>query len=231
MVSTKYSKIALPKPGRKIALNLILLPASSGKAAPDAIFYLLGGPGGAATTQAGASFMPRLRRDRDVVLVDQRGTGASNPLACNMYGDKPDMRAYFGAFPVEKLRACREQLEKVANLKLYTTSIAMDDLDDVRAAFGYERINLDGGSYGSTAALVYLRQHPDHVRTVTISGVAPPNAKIPLSFASRARSTRSIGCSTTAPPTAPATPPIEIARRFCDRAQAIRPGPVRRGGP
>ena len=103
--------------------------------------------------------MPRLRRERDVVLVDQRGTGGSNPLACSLFGDQPDMRAWFAEYPFEKLRACREQLEKVANLKLYTTSIAMDDLDEVRAAFGYDKINLYGGSYGSTAALVYLRQH------------------------------------------------------------------------
>jgi pimeloyl-ACP methyl ester carboxylesterase len=127
--------------------------------------------------------MQRLHRERDVVLVDQRGTGGSNPLGCNLFGDKPDMQSWFAAYPLDKLSICREQLEKVANLKLYTTSIAMDDLDEVRSALGYQRINLYGGSYGSTAALVYLRQHPDHVRTVTIFGVAPPNAKIPLSFA------------------------------------------------
>ena len=171
------------KSGRKIALNMILLPALSARPATDALFYLVGGPGGAATATASATYMPRLRRERDVVLVDQRGTGESNPLGCNLFGDQPDMRAWFGAYPIDKLQACREQLEKVANLKLYTTTIAMDDLDEVRSGLGYERINLYGGSYGSTAALVYLRQHPDHVRTMTIFGVAPPNAKIPLSFA------------------------------------------------
>ena len=171
------------KSGRKISLNIILLPALSAKPAADALFYLVGGPGGAATSSASASFMPRLRRDRDVVLVDQRGTGESNPLACNIFGDKPDMRAWFAEYPFDKLRACREQLEKVANLKLYTTNIAMDDLDEVRSAFGYDKIDLYGGSYGSTAVMVYLRLHPEHVRTATVFGVAPPNAKIPLSFA------------------------------------------------
>ena len=171
------------KSGRKISLNIILLPALSAKPAPDGVFYLMGGPGGAATSAAGATFMLRLRREHDVVLVDQRGTGESNPLGCNLFGDKPDMRAYFAAFPLDRLRLCREELEKIANLKLYTTSIAMDDLDEVRAAFGYDRIDVYGGSYGSTAALVYLRQHPDRVRTATVFGVAPPNAKIPLSFA------------------------------------------------
>ena len=169
--------------GRKIALNIILLPATA-KAAPDSLFYLAGGPGAAATSYASESFLARLRRNRDIVLVDQRGTGKSNPLVCTLTGSQSDMRGYFGeVFPADNVRACRIELEKVANLKLYTTSIAMDDLDEVRAALGYERINLYGGSYGSTAALVYLRQHPDRVRSVAVFGVAPPDAKIPLTFA------------------------------------------------
>lgn len=171
------------KAGRRIALNMILLPSLSTKPAADATFYLVGGPGGAATDSATKGFMTRLRRERDVVLVDQRGTGESNPLNCE-FQSKADMQSYFGEpFAPEKVRACREKLEKVANLKLYTSELAMDDLDEIRAAFGYDKINVYGGSYGSTTSLVYLRQHPEHVRTVTVSGVAPPDAKIPLSFA------------------------------------------------
>ena len=170
--------------GRKIALNVILLPANSAKPAVDPLFYLAGGPGGAATAYASEKFMDGLRRNRDVVLVDQRGTGDSNPLNCPSPGSKEDMRGYFGEpFPPERIRACRAELEKVANLQLYTTSIAMDDLDEVRGALGFDRINVYGGSYGSTAALVYLRLHPEHVRTVAVFGVAPPDAKLPLSFA------------------------------------------------
>lgn len=170
--------------GRKIALNLILLPALSAKPATEPLFYLAGGPGGAATSYAAEKFMTRLRRNHDVVLVDQRGTGGSNPLNCAQVGSREDMRGYFGeVFPAERIRACRAELEKVANLEQYTSSIAMDDLDEVRGALGYDRINLYGGSYGSTTSLVYLRQHPEHVRAVAIFGVAPPSAKIPLSFA------------------------------------------------
>jgi pimeloyl-ACP methyl ester carboxylesterase len=73
-------------------------------------------------------------------------------------------------------------LEKVADLKLYSTPIAMADLDEVRAALGYDKINLYGGSYGSTAALAYLRQYPQRVRTATVAGVAPPDMKLPLHF-------------------------------------------------
>jgi pimeloyl-ACP methyl ester carboxylesterase len=119
-----------------------------------------------------------------VVLVDQRGTGKSNPLACNFRGDPNDMRGYFVEYLTpEAVRACRAELEKNADLRLYTTTIAMADLDDVRGALGYDKINVDGGSYGSTAALSYLNFYPQHVRTVTISGVAPPNNTLLLAFA------------------------------------------------
>ncbi|HEX7999484.1 MAG TPA: alpha/beta hydrolase [Pyrinomonadaceae bacterium] len=170
--------------GRKLALNILLLPALSEKPAPDPLFYLAGGPGGAATNYATAWFMTRLRRERDVVLVDQRGTGKSNPLNCKLHGELTDMRGFFvDYFSEESLKNCRTELEKVADLTLYSTEIAMDDLDEVRAALGYGRINLYGGSYGTTAALSYLRQHPKQVRAVALFGVAPPDYKIPLPFA------------------------------------------------
>ncbi|MBI1763192.1 MAG: alpha/beta fold hydrolase [Acidobacteria bacterium] len=170
--------------GRKIALKIVVLPALNGKALPDPIFYFTGGPGGSSTetiARAGKTYLASLRRERDLVFVDQRGTGGSNPLPCNLYPDKNDMAAYFSeVLSVERMRACRTELEKVADLKLYSTPTALDDLDEVRAALGYAQINLYGGSYGSTAALAYLRQYPQHVRTVTILGVAPPDMKLPL---------------------------------------------------
>jgi pimeloyl-ACP methyl ester carboxylesterase len=170
--------------GRKIALNIVLLPALSAKPAPDPLFYLAGGPGGAATSYATEGFMKGLRRNRDVVLIDQRGTGKSNVLNCPSVGSREDMRGYFGeVMAPDRVRACRTELEKIANLKLYTTTIAMDDIDEVRAALGYDRINIYGGSYGSITALSYLRQHQDQVRAMAIFGVAPTAAKIPLTFA------------------------------------------------
>ena len=171
------------KTGRKIKLHVMVLPALVNKPAPDPIFYLAGGPGGAATIYANASFMTQMHRTRDVVLLDQRGTGKSNPLRCEFRGDPNDMRGYFveGMTP-ESVRACRTELEKVADLKLYTTTIAMADLDNVRAALGYDKINVYGGSYGSTAALAYLHLYPQHVRTATVTGVAPLDYKLPLPF-------------------------------------------------
>jgi pimeloyl-ACP methyl ester carboxylesterase len=172
------------KAGRKIALNIVMLPALAEKPAPDPIFYFAGGPGGAASTYTTAPFMMGLRQHRDVVMVDQRGTGGSNPLHCDVYGDPNDMRGYFGeTFPAERIRACRAELEKIADLKLYTTPIAMADLDEVRDALGYDKINVNGGSYGSTAALAYLRLYPQHVRAAAVSGVAPVDYKMAMPFA------------------------------------------------
>ncbi|HZT59237.1 MAG TPA: alpha/beta hydrolase [Pyrinomonadaceae bacterium] len=171
------------KSGRRIKLNLLVLPALADKPAPDPIFYLAGGPGGGATFYANASFILPLHRTRDVVLLDQRGTGKSNPLRCQFRGDPAEMNGYFSdRLTPEAVRACRAELEKTADLRLYTTTIAMADLDEVRQALGYGKINVYGGSYGSTAALAYLHLYPQNVRTVTVMGVAPLDLKLPLSF-------------------------------------------------
>ena len=78
----------------------------------------------------------------------------------------------------QQVISCRDSLD--ADLTLYTTSIAMDDLDDVRAALGYEKINLYGGSYGTRAGLVYIRRHEERVRSAILDGVAPTNMTLPL---------------------------------------------------
>jgi pimeloyl-ACP methyl ester carboxylesterase len=174
------------KAGRKIALNILILPALAAKPAPDPVFVIAGGPGQGAANVAktAGDYLILLRRERDVVFIDQRGTGESNPLNCTRAGNKDEMSGYFAqASNLDSVRECRAQLEKNANLTQYTTSIAMDDLDEVRAALGYDRINLHGGSYGTFAALVYMRQHGDRVRAAILEGVSPVEAKIYLPFA------------------------------------------------
>src|SRR5687768_3739056 len=170
--------------GRKIPINVVVLPATGSKREPDALFYFAGGPGSAATEDAPGivDILARIREHRDLVFVDQRGTGQSNPLNCDLF-NPADTQSFLGSFfPVDDVRKCREQLEPKADLTLYTTNIAMDDLDDIRAALGYEQINLYGGSYGTRAALVYLRRHPKHVRTAILHGVAPTNQFMPRNF-------------------------------------------------
>ena len=170
--------------GRKISINVLVLPATGDKREPDPLFYFAGGPGSAATEDAQgiARGFVKIREHRDLVFVDQRGTGGSHPLDCALF-DPNDQQSYLGYFfPLDDVRKCRQQLETKADLTLYTTSIAMDDIDDVRAALGYDKINLFGGSYGTRAAMVYLRQHQKNVRTVTLQGVSPTGQHMPGDF-------------------------------------------------
>ena len=173
--------------GRKIGLHVLVLPALAKTPAPDPVFWLHGGPGAAATTTAGAAnggFLEGLRADHDLVFVDQRGTGLSHPLNCDIGDDSTDLPSFFGRlFPNELVRACRQLLEKNADLALYTTSIAMDDLDEVREALGYDKIDIVAASYGSIAAQEYIRRHGDRVRAAFLTGVATPGIKQPLPFA------------------------------------------------
>lgn len=178
--------------GRTIGLNVVVVPALNATPAPDPVFWLEGGPGGAATQAASPvsqRYLQGLRERRDLVFVDGRGTGKSNPLKCDDVGENPaNLDGYFGKlFPLNLVRACREKLERVADLRLYTTPIAMDDLDEVRGALGYEQINLAGASYGTLSALVYMRQHPDRVRSAFLVGVATPGFRLPLPFARAAQ--------------------------------------------
>jgi pimeloyl-ACP methyl ester carboxylesterase len=171
------------KQGRTIDLRIVVLPALSRDAKPDPVFFLAGGPGqGAAQMARGLrEIFRRVQSERDIVLVDQRGTGKSNPLNCTSDSDtlkdinEPDQTG------LERLRKCMQEYD--ADLTMYTTQIAMDDLDEVRAHLGYDKINLYGGSYGTRAALVYLRQHEANVRSMVIDGVAPPDMRLPLFFA------------------------------------------------
>jgi len=177
--------------GRVIPLRILVLPAETESPAPDPIFVLAGGPGrGAASgvTRDVVDFFRPMRARRDVVFVDQRGTGESHRLQCRIVPEGSAAQSAFrDLLPADRIRACREALEPIAELRLYTTPIAMDDLDEVRAALGYRSINLYGTSYGSLAALQYLRQHPARARSLTLAGVATPAQKLPPHFAAGAQ--------------------------------------------
>ena len=161
--------------GRKIGLNIVVLPARGPKVAADPLVFLAGGGVAPATRYAGflSEAYPNLRRQRDILLVDQRGTGGSNPLECDLTTDPASAEYRDEGRFLAAVRRCRRELEQKADLRYYTTPIAMDDLDEVRRWLGYPRFNLFGVSYGTTAAMVYLRQHPEHVRTVALQGVIP----------------------------------------------------------
>ena len=170
------------KTGRKIALKIIVFPALKRSAAKDPLFFLAGGPGQGAAGIAGMGreMMRRIGADRDLVFVDQRGTGKSNPLECKPAKDEEDDDE---ATAIARLRACLGILQSKADLTKYTTTIAMDDLDDVRRHLGYGRINLYGVSYGTRAAIVYARRYTANTRAVILDGVAPTDMRLPLYMA------------------------------------------------
>ncbi|MEJ8568149.1 alpha/beta hydrolase [Elongatibacter sediminis] len=158
--------------GRQIRLHVARVPARGRSAKPDPLVFLAGGPGQAATEAwlivAGA--LHKVNEDRDILLVDQRGTGQSNPLRCPSM-DLEEALALDWEHLEDTTRNCLDSLD--GDPRFYTTTIAMQDYDQVRAALGYEQVNLFGVSYGTRAAQVYLRQFPDRVRTVILDSVVP----------------------------------------------------------
>ena len=158
--------------GRQIRLAFARVAAVSRSKHSDPLFLLAGGPGMAATTfyAMTAPVFARIHRTRDIVLVDQRGTGKSNPLDCPQ-GDEADLG---GGAIVDETRRCLEMLSSKADVAQYTTSLAVKDLDRVRQALGYEQINLYGVSYGTRVAQQYLRRFPQQTRSLILDGVVPP---------------------------------------------------------
>jgi len=170
--------------GRRIPLAVVVLPATGSPAAADAVFFISGGPGQAATRSVAevAEEHKATRVFRDIVFVDQRGTGGSNALPCVPF-PATDIRLYLGEPGPEEVRRCRDTLSAKADLRLYSTEMAALDLEDVRRALGYERVTLDAGSYGTKVALRYLSRFPRRVRAAVLRAVNPPGFRIPLPFA------------------------------------------------
>ena len=179
--------------GRTIALKVIEVDAV--RRSHRAIFWNPGGPGGSDSDNVpavlggqGEKELLALHDAYDLVFVDNRGTGDSHAQTCDLAAKRYPERYYAQLFPSAAVRACRTKLAKIADLNQYTTDITVDDLDDVRAALGYSRIVLDGGSYGTMLYLDYARRHPAHVESIVLQGVAPPGIFfIPLGFAQGAQ--------------------------------------------
>lgn len=175
--------------GPRFTLHYVIVPALARRKLPDPVFLLAGGPGQSAISLA-AQVMPlfaRLNNRRDIVFVDQRGTGRSAPLDCEEPRELALAEAADPAKQLLRLAQCRDKLlrlphvKRPADLGFFTTTLAMQDLDAVREAIGAERINLVGASYGTRAALEYQRQFPQALRRSVLDGVAPPDMVLPVS--------------------------------------------------
>jgi len=158
--------------GKELQLHVAVIPALRLKPAADPLFIVSGGPGQAASDfylSVGPAFA-RIRRDRDLVIVDQRGTGRSNRLDCAL----PDDSEFVVVDPQKLQAAVRECLAALpGDPRYYTTSIAVRDLDDIRAALGYSKLNIYGISYGTRVAQHYMRRYPNRVRSAILDGVVP----------------------------------------------------------
>jgi pimeloyl-ACP methyl ester carboxylesterase len=158
--------------GRKIKLRVARVPAKDRTTEPDPLIIFAGGPGQAATEiwPMMSHAIRKVNENRDILLIDQRGTGQSNSLKC----PQVELEEALGLDWDDLARSTRECLESLdGDPRFYTTTIAMHDIDAVRAAMGYEQVNLWGGSYGTRAAQVYLNLYPDRVRSVVLDGVVP----------------------------------------------------------
>jgi pimeloyl-ACP methyl ester carboxylesterase len=159
--------------GARIQLSIAVIPALRTKAEPDPLFLISGGPGQAASDLyfAMAPAFARIQRDRDIVIVDQRGTGGSARFDCAM----PNDAEFVDVSPSLAGRLAKQCLAAFArDARFYTTSVAVQDLERVRIALGYDAINLYGVSYGTRVAQHYMRRYPRRVRSAILDGVVPP---------------------------------------------------------
>lgn len=160
-----------------IMLKVAVVPSLSLEPAADAFVPIAGGPGASSIRfYAGwASAFERVRQNRDILLVDQRGTGESAPMSCDVEEDLVDVELTSRA----TLQAVKECLDALPHdPRFFTTSIAVRDLEAARVALGYDALNLYGSSYGTRVAQHFARRYPESTRTVIIDGVVPP--QVPL---------------------------------------------------
>ena len=174
---------------RKIALHIAWVPADdNAPTEPDPVFMLAGGPGQSAADtfpQVAPAFAEILKK-RNVVLVDQRGTGQSNPLSCKEDEEAAKHDADAGDDVAQARRMaerCRDALVKKADLRFYTTTDAVHDLDAVREALGVAQIDLVGISYGTRVAQQYAMRYPQHARALVLDSVAPNSLILGNEFA------------------------------------------------
>lgn len=166
---------------QEIAINVLRLPAVIPVPEADPLFVIAGGPGQSAVTLAETvhQVFNDVRKSRDIIFVDQRGTGKSNAFDCTF---ETEASAQLPADQQQSFvqKAAEDCIAKYRDhFAFYTTPYAVGDLDAVRAALGYPRINLWGGSYGSRVVLDYMRRYPGQTRAAIIDGVAPPDIALP----------------------------------------------------
>ncbi len=172
--------------GTAIDIHYAVLPAQARHKAADPVFFFAGGPGQSAIDAAAhfAGQHARLNQRRDLVFVDLRGTGRSAPLRCadDLPEAPPQPLAEQFSAPARlaRLAACRTALQALphGDLRFFTTTLAVADVEAVRQALGAPRVNAIGVSYGTRVVLEWLRQQPQALRRLVLDGVAPPDLRL-----------------------------------------------------
>lgn len=175
--------------GKKISLYVIIIPAIV-KTNNAPVFIIDGGPGVAAT--AGADFFATkenpYRQNRDIVIVDIRGTGRSNPLNCPSLQVKENLQQQFDEmYPVTAVKECYDELSKQNDLTQYHTTNIVKDLEEVRVKLGYKKISLFGLSYGTRVSLQYMRMYPESVESTVLWSPTTTYSRMPLYHATFAQ--------------------------------------------
>jgi pimeloyl-ACP methyl ester carboxylesterase len=168
--------------GKKIDIKFVVIPSISETKEADPLVFFAGGPGQSAIDSA--PFVARAFREvnesRDIVLIDQRGMGASNPLTCDV-----DTEEFMGLSPDESIRQSMQLLKDClakmdADVTQYTQDNANRDFNEILLALGYNKVNIVGVSWGTRTSLLYASKYPEHVRTAIMDGMAPISNKVPL---------------------------------------------------
>jgi pimeloyl-ACP methyl ester carboxylesterase len=169
-----------------IELSVAVVPALSLEPSPDPFVPLAGGPGGSAIEfyAALSHAFEHVRRNRDILLVDQRGTGSSSRMACDFGDDVVE-----GQFSTEQiLQLTRDCLDALPHdPRYFTTSVAVADLEAARQALGYPQLNVYGVSYGTRVAQHFARRYPESVRSIVLDGVVPPQLPLGPEIATEAQ--------------------------------------------
>ena len=164
------------EPG-EIELRVAVVPALNLTPEPDPLVPIAGGPGQGSVQfyMAYSWAFEDVRRNRDILLIDQRGTGESATMDCEFDDDMVEGE-YSTELTIEYTERCLAELPY--DPRFFTTSVAVTDMEAVREALGYPSLNLYGVSYGTRVAQHFARRYPDSTRSVVIDGVVPPQLSL-----------------------------------------------------
>jgi pimeloyl-ACP methyl ester carboxylesterase len=214
--------------GRRLELAVAVIPHQASESHDDPIVPLMGGPGEDAISSAEyfVGIYGSLLNDRDLLLVDQRGTGKSNALRCTLYDPQNPDRGLRDVFPPAAIEKCVKQLGRHADLTQYTYKHWARDLEHVRTALGYSQLNLQGGSYGTRAAQIFMREYPRSTRTVMLHSVVPFDVATPLTMAKSAEGVRQKAFEACAAESACAAACPDLRKEFGDVARKLESSPA-----